>query len=172
MTRWFALILVMSASIARANPPSRAVVPQVFNLTEADAESALRRAGFPKVTFLRGSSCGSVVRRVVIEKGRVCHQTPAAGQHAARGLSVAIRIQPEDPWRGETKEGRAWFLAPELVGWTVETAREKLAERGHEGTVKVRFDGSCTRGVVCRQHPPGLQRAGVAATIMLVAGPP
>jgi beta-lactam-binding protein with PASTA domain len=111
------------------------------------------------VSLLKDSSCGSVVKGKVIEKGHVCHQSPAAGQKSSTKLSVGIRVQHENPWRGDLANGRFWFLMPDMTGWQVDKARAKLKELGYQGELSVFTDPKCKAGVVCKQSPRALERA-------------
>lgn len=151
-------------------------VPSVFGMTRPEAEATLRRAGFTKEVRIDDSSaCGSTVDDQVIELGRICYQSPGAGQQLPSLTIIALRIQTENPWRGDLGGGRSWFLMPDMTGLTLDQAKAKLRELGfvsREPKVKYSDEPGCRPNIVCATHPARLRRADNTSDKVLVVGAP
>jgi beta-lactam-binding protein with PASTA domain len=164
--------VTLAAVTATADAPARPKVPDVFDMTQADAEAALVAAGFSgRITFDTQAVCGSVVNGKIIEIGKICHQSPAAGQTMSPKLSLSVRIQRQDPRRGDLGNGRFWFLMPDLTGMTADAGRAKLEELGFKKAIKIASDPACKAGVICRQNPAPLTRADSTSEKLFVVGP-
>lgn len=137
-------------------------VPNVVLMSRADAEATLRRAGFAHPPSVDTSLCGSTLEHTtIVELGQVCSQAPAAGQQTSTTISVSIRVQTEDPRRGDLGNGRFWFLMPNLVGTDLDAARAKLRALGFiSKDVQISYveDGSCKANIVCRTYPEQMTR--------------
>lgn len=151
-------------------------MPDLFLMTRAEAEAAVARAGFERGVGLDTSSiCGSAVDGKVIELGRVCSQSPAAGQKNSPRVPIRIRVQHESPWRGQLGGGRSWFLMPDLVGVPVEQAKQKLRSLGFVSKeVKIAYvdDRGCAPNTVCKTVPEGLSRADNTSDKLFYVGRP
>jgi beta-lactam-binding protein with PASTA domain len=147
---------------ARARQSPIVTTPDVFGMTQAEAEAAFQRAGFERpVSIDNNSACGSVVDGKIIELGRVCSQAPAAGQSNSAGVPITLRIQTENPHRGELGNGRFWFLMPNLVGIHVDKARAKIKELGfvsREVQISYVDRAGCAPNIVCETYPVQLNR--------------
>lgn len=144
-------------------------------MTQAEAEAAFRSAGFDRPpTIDNNALCGSTVDGQVVELGRVCAQAPAAGQDNARGVPITLRLQTENPYRGELRDGSFWFLMPNLVGAPVAQARAKLRELGFAKEPRVIYvdRAGCAPDVVCETNPDGLTRTGSTSDKLLYLGRP
>ena len=171
-SRWLLPMLLVTTT-AIADAPTSATVPNVFDMTQADAEAALKKAGFEgRITLDKQSSCGSVVNGKIIELGRICNQSPAAGQTMGTKRSLTIRVQHENPHRGDLSNGRFWFLMPDLTGMEADAARAKLKELGAAKEVKVFQDKSCKPNIVCKQNPRALTRADNTSEKSVTVGVP
>lgn len=145
-------------------------------MTKAEAEAALRSAGFTATPELDTFACGSTLEdRRVVELGRVCYQMPAPGKPASTALPVKLRVQHEDPWRGEYRAGRSWFLMPDFTGTDVEVAKAKIRELGFTAKeVKVAYvvEANCKASKVCRTSPEAWSRADSTSDKIFFVGQP
>jgi beta-lactam-binding protein with PASTA domain len=137
-------------------------MPSLILMTRAEAEGALRRAGFSRPLNIDNQSiCGSTLddHKTIIELDRVCYQHPAPGQETRTTASISIRIQTENPWRGPLSGDRFWFLMPDLTGVDVEVAKAKLRELGFTSKdVRISFTDECAPNLVCKTYPEKLTR--------------
>lgn len=154
-----------------------ATVPDVVLMTRAQAEAALRSAGFFRPLELDSSACGSTLDekadKIIIELGQICYQHPAAGRTSSTGLPITVRIQHEDPRRGQYSSSRAWFLMPDLRGLPVEVAKAKLRELGFtskEPKIYYVQAPGCKPGHVCATRPEPLHRADTTSDKLLDVG--
>jgi beta-lactam-binding protein with PASTA domain len=169
-----------SPSGARTSPsggaPAAVTMPDLTLMTQAEAEQTLRRAGFTAAVSVDAYACGSTLEdKRVVELGRVCHQVPAPGRPASPAIAVSLRIQKENPWRGEYRAGRAWFLMPDLIGKDVERAKDALRELGFTSReVKVAYvvEPGCKPSTVCRTSPEAWERADTTSDKIFFVGQP
>lgn len=151
-------------------------MPDVFLMSQADAEAALQRAGFERSPKLDTRSiCGSTVDKKIIELGHVCYQTPAAGLTASPRTAVTIRVQTENPYHGELGNGRFWFLMPDLVGTHVDKGRARLKELGFttkEVNIAYVDRPGCAPNIICEMSPEGLTRADNTSDKLFYVGRP
>lgn len=167
------------STTAGSQPPGSsesrpATVPDVVLMTRAQAEAALRDAGFFRPLELDSSACGSTLDdKIIIELGQICYQHPAAGRQSSTGIPVTVRVQHEDPRRGQYSSGRAWFLMPDLRGLPVEVAKAKLRELGFtskEPKIYYVQEPGCKPGHVCATRPEPLHRADNTSDKLLDVG--
>lgn len=151
-------------------------MPDLTLMTQAEAEDTLRRAGFTAGVSLDAFACGSTLDdKRVVELGRVCHQAPAPGRPASTAIAVSLRVQTENPWRGQYRAGRAWFLMPDFAGQDVELAKTKMRELGFiskEVQVSYVIEAGCKPNVVCRTSPEAWQRADTTSDKLFIVGQP
>ena len=153
-------------------------VPDLFQLTQAQAEAAIRKAGITGELQLETNHgiCGSVVEHQVVELGHVCRQAPAAGQQTSSSLFVTILVQTENPWHGDLGGGRRWFLLPDLAGMTVDQARDKLRALGFTASDRLQIsyvdEPGCKPNIVCRTYPEAMTRTDTTSDKLLYAGRP
>ena len=105
------------------------VVPDLRGLTAAQAEAALRSAGFSfdqlKITDY---ACEALDDRKMAPQDTVCDQHPTAGQdHAPRLISVSVTIEHDTFAHGSVGGSSEWRRMPELVGKPLDVARTTLA---------------------------------------------
>lgn len=151
-------------------------MPNLMLMTQAEAEAAVRAAGFERAPEVDNNSlCGSVVDKKIVDRGRVCSQAPAAGQVTFSRTPITIRVQTENPYGGELGGGRKWFLMPDLVGADVDQARSRLKQLGFVSKeVNVSFVDrpGCKPNVVCETYPEGLTRTDNTSDKLFYVGKP
>jgi beta-lactam-binding protein with PASTA domain len=151
-------------------------MPNVVMMTREEALSALRQAGFSREVNFDTSACGSTIdNTTVVELGRVCYQAPAAGHETSTGSPVSLRVQNENPWRGELSSGRFWFLMPDFSGASLDVARAKLRALGFtakEPLISYVEEAGCRPNVVCRTSPERFSRADNTSDKVLYVGQP
>jgi PASTA domain len=156
--------------------PGATAIPDLTLMTRAEAEAALRQAGFTAAPELDEFACGSTLEdKRVVELGRVCYQMPAPGRQASLAIPVRLRVQNENPWRGEYRAGRSWFLMPDFAGSDVEAAKAKLRELGFTAKeVKVSYvvEAGCKPSTVCRTTPAAWSRADSTSDKLFIVGQP
>lgn len=164
------------SSDGQGSSPSAVNMPDLTLMTQAEAEETLRRAGFTGGISLDAFACGSTLDdKRVVELGRVCHQAPAPGRPASTAIAVSLRVQQENPWRGEYRPGRGWFLMPDLTGIQIEQAKSKLRELGFtkkEALISYVIEPECRPSAVCRTSPAAWERADTTSDKILFVGQP
>ncbi len=86
-----------------------------------------------------------------------------------------IRVQTENPYRGDLGGGRFWFLMPDFVGTSVDSARAKLKELGFTGReVGISYVDrpDCAPSTVCETIPEGLTRTDNTSDKLFYVGRP
>lgn len=145
-------------------------------MTRSEAEEALRSAGFTASPELDEFACDSTLEdKRVVELGRVCYQMPAPGKPASTRIPVKMRVQQQDPWRGEYRAGRAWFLMPDFAGTEVEAAKGKIRALGFTAKeVKIAYvvEAGCKPSTVCRTSPEAWTRADTTSDKIFFVGQP
>lgn len=163
-----------STSQAGSSESRPATVPNVVLMSRAQAEATLRAAGFFRPLELDSAACGSTIDdKIIVELGQVCYQHPAAGRQSSTGIPVTVRVQHEDPRRGQYSGSRFWFLMPDLRGLPVEVAKAKLRELGFtakEPKIHYVQEPGCKPGLVCATTPPPLHRADNTSDKLLDVG--
>jgi hypothetical protein len=94
------------------------------------------------------------------------------GAETKTSLPVTIRVQSEDPRRGEVREGRFWFLMPDLAGVDVATASARIRELGATKEVELSYLDECKPDIVCRTDPEALTRTPNTTGMVLYVGRP
>lgn len=165
-----------NSSGGQRGSPRAVNMPDLTLMTQAEAEETLRRAGFTAGVSLDAFACGSTLDdKRVVELGRVCHQAPAPGRPASTAIAVSLRVQQENPWRGEYRAGRGWFLMPDLAGVELEQAKRKLRELGFsskDALISYVVEPGCRAGAVCRTSPEAWERADTTSDKILFVGQP
>jgi beta-lactam-binding protein with PASTA domain len=127
---------------AEYNGPDAYWVPDLMNKTRGDVEQLLRDQHFRGQVVATGDTDPKFVRDEL-----ACEQTPKFGKMAPTG-TITVKYcntykKPDD--------------GPELVGLTVEAAKQKAVAAGFTGKIEVMqlsdFDASCKEGNVCRVDP-------------------
>lgn len=131
--------------------PYAVTVPNVVNLSDADARKALQKAGLT----LRVSQ---MVPNVNIPPQTVMDQEPNGGSQAPPGSDVIV----------EESGGPNAVTVPNVVGGTLDDARNALAQAGLSvGEVAQVADASTTPGTVVSQNPQSGSQAGAGGTVDL-----
>lgn len=155
----------------------RVTMPDVFGLTQQQAEARFHQAGVQGSISYDNSQCeDSVVHGRVMERGMVCYQSPSPGTVQGEHLPVTMVVQTEDPWHGNIGKVTEWRLMPKLVGLSVEAARAEMKHAGFtaEDNVTLEYSegASCRPDIVCAVYPSELSRVGVHSTKTIRAGRP
>lgn len=154
-----------SSSSSGASSNGTVTIPNVFKLPKDQAIAALKRAGIQGSISEDSGGCGSIVEGQIIELNEICYQHPPAGRSQGSRLPVSIRVQTQDPRRGNIGTHNEWRLMPKLVGLTYEQALDEMKSAGFTETDKVQHvwadETSCKPLVVCRQYPEHRERAGL-----------
>lgn len=130
------------APSAEYNGPDAYWVPDLLNKTREDNEQLLRDQHFQGQVVATGDTDPKFARDEL-----ACEQTPKFGKMAPTGtITVKYCNTYKKPDEG-----------PELVGLTVEAAKQKAVAAGFTGKIEVvplyEFDASCKEGNVCRVDP-------------------
>ncbi|HEY4244000.1 MAG TPA: PASTA domain-containing protein [Kofleriaceae bacterium] len=150
-------------------------MPALFGMTRAKAEAAARAAGFTAALEDETQvACGSIVDGKIVELGTICSQQPVAGQVAHADTTIRVRVQRENPWRGVSSNGEAWFLMPPVIGLTLDEARAKLSAAGFSAADRIHVnaveDPACRPNVVCKTYPAAMTRSALSSDKALVVG--
>lgn len=160
-----------SSSGAQASSSGSITVPELVWLSEADARSALARAGHTGTVSVDTSLCGSTLDGKVVALGIVCYQHPPAGREQGARLPIQIKVQTEDPYHGRIGEHTEWHLMPDVVGMTVADARVALLEAGFTLAERIKISEvnqpACPVGRVCKTYPEALNRLGLRSDMVL-----
>ena len=142
--------LVMVVSLGTA--PETASVPDVVGKTKADAESAIKKAGFTsKAVEVYDSS---------VAKGSVITQLPAAGTSAVKGSTVQIVVSL-GPGTGAT-------TVPNVVGKAEADAVATLGSAGLAASVLRQYNDTVAPGVVAQQFPAPNSTAAAGSQVAVV----
>jgi hypothetical protein len=150
-------------------------MPNLILMTQAEAEAALRRAGFTSTVSLDTSICGSTLddHKTIVERGRVCYQLPYPGRETTSRSLISLRIQNEDPRGGDLGNGRRWFLMPDLVGIELEAAKAKIRALGFASKdVKITYADDCKPNIVCKTYPDAMKRTDTTSDKLFYIGRP
>ena len=131
--------------------PYAVTVPNVVNMSDADARKQLQKAGLT----LRVSQ---IVPNVNIPPQTVMDQEPNGGSQAAPGSTVVV----------EESGGPNAVTVPSVVGGTIEDARNALAQAGLTvGVVAQVADPSTTAGTVVSQNPQAGSQTSAGTSVDL-----
>lgn len=146
------LVIVVSTGAA----PETAAVPNVVGKTTADAQSAIKSAGFVAQTFQVFDS--------KVANGAIITQVPAAGTSALKGSTVQI-VASLGPGVGAA-------TVPSVVGRSEADAARALDAAGFPAQVLRQYSASVPAGVVGQQFPAGgaTAAAGSQVAIMISLG--
>lgn len=172
---------ISSGSLGSTGPSSRGgasnkqiTIPGMMFMSEAEARSALERAGHEGTVSLLDGACGSAVDGRIIEQGMVCYQAPPAGRVQGDRLSVQIRVQTEDPRHGNLGRNTEWHLMPNVVGMPLDQAMPEMTKAGFTNTERIRInrvnDDGCQPNHVCSTYPKALERSGQNSDKVLSVG--
>jgi beta-lactam-binding protein with PASTA domain len=129
--------------------PGTAPVPQVEGRSQADAEDALKAAGFePKVKHAYSDS---------VAKGKVISSSPAEGQEITKGRVVTLTVS----------RGPQGVALPNLTGLSRDDAEAQLSDLGLTASVTEK-ESTKDPGTVLSQDPPAETTLDKGATVTLV----
>ncbi|MDI3213508.1 PASTA domain-containing protein [Arthrobacter sp. AL12] len=157
------LVLVMAALLAGGagwffgmGPGSPGTIPQLENMTVAEAQQLLRTAGFQSTT--------QDVFHDDVAPGLVVGSEPAAGEVIRKFQPVSLAVS----------KGPELFPLPELVGTSLDEAKTALNGAGMAlGQITETFDESEPAGAVMAQAPPSGNpvRHGTPVELTVSKGP-
>jgi serine/threonine-protein kinase len=129
--------------------PTTVSVPNVVGKSQAEAETALRSAGFvPSAVFNANPT---------VAKGLVAGQSPAAGSKSAPGATVGILVS----LGADTS-----VTVPNVVGKTAEEAATAITAAGLVPQVAEQPDAEVPAGTVISQGPTGGVKAEAGSTVL------
>lgn len=160
--RILAVLLTLLAATAAAGwyflagPGAPTTVPQLVNLSSAQAVAALDKAHLDARETQEFSE--------TIAKGIVISSTPGAGASLGRGADVTLVIS----------KGKERYAVPELLNINQKTATTRLAKVNLEvGPVTTAFSDSIEKGRVISADPPSgtLLKRGSKVALVISGGP-
>jgi serine/threonine-protein kinase len=129
--------------------PTTVSVPNVVGKSQADAENALKSAGFvPSAVFNVNPT---------VAKGVVAGQSPAAGSKSAPGATIGILVS----LGADTS-----VTVPNVVGKTAEEAATAITAAGLVPQVAEQPDAEVPAGTVISQGPTGGVKAEAGSTVL------
>jgi eukaryotic-like serine/threonine-protein kinase len=131
-----------------AQTPTATAVPDVIDLTRAEAESKLQNAGFSVSVRRRASTS--------VPSGRVIEQAPTAGVTAQPGSTVTIIVS----------SGPAQTVVPDVGGMTQANAVNALTNAGFKTQITFQTGGG-TVGTVIDQSPAANTKATTGSTVVI-----
>ena len=134
----------------RPSPTPRIALPDLTQLSEERA-----------VALLEQYRLAAEIEEVFAEDvapGRVVSQSPAANTEVDEGFTVTVRISkgPENP------------TMPQVVGATVDSAREELQPLGVEVEMVEQGSATIPAGIVIAQEPPAGTQVETGSTVHLI----
>ncbi|HXI30252.1 MAG TPA: PASTA domain-containing protein, partial [Vicinamibacterales bacterium] len=151
---------VAGVSVATGSPvalvislgPALVTVPNVVNLTQANAQSAIVGAGLTAGGITNANSN-------TVAAGSVISQNPAGGASVAPGTAVALVIS----------SGPALVTVPNVVALTQANAQSAITAAGlTTGTVTTASSATVPAGSVISQNPPAGATAPFGSAVALV----
>jgi len=142
------------------------VVPNLLGMSLADANQAVRAAGFAgdPAQGAVSPSLGAHLDDKDCLPGIVCGQDPPAGRKSGRRTGPAIEIGDAD---------QAMVVVPNLVGMTEDDADLAVLRAGFkQGPGSNTFPRLCAPGRVCAQRPAAGERVKRYTIISLDLGAP
>jgi beta-lactam-binding protein with PASTA domain len=143
-------ILVMVVS--QGPEPAKAKVPDVVGKAQADAESALKSAGFTVEVFKVYDS--------KVAKGKVGGQAPDAGASVLAGSNVQIVVSL-GPGTGSAK-------VPSVVGKKEADASSAISSAGLKVKKITKYSSTVATGVVSDQFPSSGSTAAAGSEVLIV----
>lgn len=176
MVRYVVCIAIVLAAYDHgvvAKGPSHAVVmPDLRGMTRDEAIAALRRTGIDgELTVNPNLDCTDDS----VAKGRVCYQSPVAGAQTLTHSPVTVFFQTRDSTSNKPGVPGAHYKMPDVIGLTVQQARDKLRAAGFSAKdhIQVTNEPTCRKdGVICRQDPAAGEETQTEYHKVLYAGNP
>jgi beta-lactam-binding protein with PASTA domain len=142
------------------------VVPDVLGMSVADANKAIRAAGFPDDPAQGpvSRSLGAHLDDADCRPGVVCGQDPPAGEKRGSHTRVDIEVGNEDD---------AIVIVPNLIGMSQDDAAVAVLHAGFkQGPGTNAIPRTCTPGRVCTQGPAAGERVKRYTIVTLEIGAP
>lgn len=138
-----------------AEPASKVKVPDLSNMTPAEAEAALSAVGLK-------AQAGESVHSNDIQNGHIAAQTPVAGSTAKEGDTVTYQISL----------GANEVPVPALQGASLENAKSSLTTLGLAvGDISYNYSNSIPSGCVISASPTGSVAKGTKINLVVSNGP-
>ncbi|MDY2788099.1 MAG: Stk1 family PASTA domain-containing Ser/Thr kinase [Atopobium sp.] len=138
-----------------AEPASKVKVPDLSNMTPAEAEAALSAVGLK-------AQAGESVHSNDIQNGHIAAQTPVAGSTAKEGDTVTYQISL----------GANEVPVPALQGASLENAKSSLTTLGLAvGDISYNYSNSIPSGCVISASPTGSVAKGSKINLVVSNGP-
>jgi len=138
--------------VSQGKAPEKVAVPKVTGKKQADAESALKAAGFvPKVYSIYNSK---------VAKGLVGFQVPDAGAKVSPGSTVEIAVS--------LGAGTGSIKVPNVVGKKEADATGAIKSAGLVANVFYADSGTVSKGVVISQSPDSGTTTGKGSQVAIV----
>jgi len=139
-----------TVTIIVSSGPGMATVPGVAGQKQADAEKAMKDAGFK--TDVRKETSDTV------KKGRVISTQPGENTQLEKGRTVVLVVS----------QGPEKVSVPDVVGDTEDDARSTLSDAGLKADVTEEVSEDKDPGTVLRQDPGSGQQVDKGSTVKLV----
>jgi serine/threonine-protein kinase len=139
-----------TVTIIVSSGPGLATVPGVVGQKQADAEKAMKDAGFK--TDVRTETSDTV------KKGRVISTQPGENTQLEKGKTVVLVVS----------EGKEQVSVPDVVGDREEDARSALSDAGLKADVSEEESQDKDPGTVLRQDPGSGTQVDKGSTVKLV----
>ncbi len=148
-------VAIEVAQAKEPEPPSKVTVPNVVGMTQANAQSALVKAGLAP-SFVNQANDAP--------KGQAFEQQPASGESVdpETVVLVAISTGPE-----ETPEPST-VAVPAVIGKTQADAEKALTGAGLTSQVVQSYSSSVAKGTVGQQWPPAGNKVAPGTPVALV----
>lgn len=138
-----------------AEPASKVKVPDLSNMTPAEAEAALSAVGLK-------AQAGESVHSNDIQNGHIAAQTPVAGSTAKEGDTITYQISL----------GANEVPVPALQGASLENAKSSLTTLGLAvGDISYNYSNSIPSGCVISASPTGSVAKGSKINLVVSNGP-
>ncbi len=148
-------VAIEVAQAKEPEPPSKVKVPNVVGMTQANAQSALVKAGLAP-SFVNQANAAP--------KGQAFEQQPASGESVDPDtvVLVAISTGPE-----ETPEPST-VAVPAVIGKTQADAEKALTGAGLTSQAVQSYSSSVAKGTVGQQWPPAGNKVAPGTPVALV----
>ena len=138
-------------------------VPDVTNLTEADAKNTLENRGFVVDTSRQPSSN--------VPAGSVVSQAPSGGSSEPSGSIVTIVVATAPPQSTVTAPPQSTVTVPNVGGDSEAAATNALTSAGLQITIQTQSTSQQSKdGIVLSQNPGGGTSAKKGTTVTVVVG--
>ena len=139
-----------TVTITVSSGPGMATVPGVAGQKQADAEKAMKDAGFKTDTRRESSD--------TVKKGRVIETEPGENTQLEKGRTVTLVVSG----------GKEQVSVPDVTGDQEDDARATLSDAGLKADVTEEESDSEDPGTVLRQDPGSGQQVDKGSTVKLV----